>query len=109
MTSRLTYVEASAAVGAAHRRAGTGSAERTASTRLLDQLWDSVDVIEFDSSLMREAAEAAARHALRGYDAVHCASAMRVASDALVAVAGDHALLSAWAREGIAVVDTNVP
>ncbi len=66
-----------------------------------------VDVIEFDSSLMHAAAEASARHALRGYDAVHCASGLRVASRALVAVSGDTALLAAWAREGIAVVDTN--
>lgn len=107
VTSRLTYVEASAAVGAAHRRGGTDLAERRSSARLLDQLWDMVDVIEFDSSLMHAAAEASIQHALRGYDAVHYASAVRVASTDLVAVAGDRALLSAWARGGLAIADAN--
>jgi len=46
-----------------------------------------------------------AGHALRGYDAVHCATALAVASEDFVAIAGDHDLLRAWSELGIATID----
>ena len=45
-------------------------------------------------------------HALRGYDAVHCAAALRVTSGTTVALAGNRDLLAAWQREGLQVLDT---
>ena len=44
---------------------------------------------------------------LRGYVAVHCASAEAVNDADLVAAAGDRQLLDAWQQMGIATVDVN--
>ncbi|MFT4165775.1 MAG: twitching motility protein PilT [Microlunatus sp.] len=57
--------------------------------------------------LSAAAAELAHSLALRGYDAVHCASAAKLNDSELVAVAGDLRLINAWWALGIAVIDTN--
>lgn len=57
-----------------------------AALRSLDDLWRDFRVTETDEIVIRRAAELADRHALRGYDAVHCASAERIAdADPVVA------------------------
>ena len=43
---------------------------------------------------------------LRGYDAVHCASAELINDDELVAVTGDRHLLTAWRGLGLTTYDT---
>jgi hypothetical protein len=48
-----------------------------------------------------------ARFGLRGYDAVHCASAEQLAGPDLVAAAGDGQLLEAWHGLGIATFHPN--
>jgi predicted nucleic acid-binding protein len=57
--------------------------------------------------LIRHAAELAARFSLRGYDAVHCASAEQLTDPHLVAAAGDGKLLDAWNGLGVATFDPN--
>jgi uncharacterized protein len=47
----------------------------------LDVLWSQVSVVEIDDTLMRLAGDLAARHSLRGYDAVHLAAANVVGAD----------------------------
>jgi uncharacterized protein len=54
----------------------------------------------------RSSSAAAHRHGLRGYDAVHCAAALAVTEDDVVAASGDRDLLAAWRADGLAVVDT---
>jgi hypothetical protein len=44
---------------------------------------------------------------LRGYDAVHCASAEQLNDEDVVAACGDQRLLSAWAEVGVSTYDTN--
>ena len=56
---------------------------------------------------MRRAADLAAMHGLRGYDAVHLAAALGVASPDLVVVAGDGVLLAAATIEGLATAATS--
>lgn len=53
------------------------------------------------------AAQVANRFGLRGYDAVHCASAVLVNDETLVAAAGDRQLLAAWHVLGVNTFDTN--
>jgi len=55
----------------------TGEERRSAGT-LLDELWDEFEVVEVDELLVGEAADLAQCYALRGYDAVHCASAQQL-------------------------------
>ncbi|AAK48287.1 PilT protein domain protein [Mycobacterium tuberculosis] len=44
---------------------------------------------------------------MRGYDAVHCASAEQLDDDEVVAAAADQRLLTAWLELGMATYDTN--
>lgn len=104
-TTRLTYVEVAAALGAAERSGRLTRQQETIAREHLDAMWSEFEVVEFEESLMIEAAVMAKRHSLRGYDAVQCASALRLRATDLVAAAGDHALLHAWAGNGLAVAD----
>lgn len=107
--SRLLYVEAAAALAQAHRMARLTSAQHTSAAALLDELWPEFDIADVDEAIVQRAAELARRLALRGYDAVHCASAEQLAHDDLVAVSGDKALVGAWMAIGLSVLDTNAP
>ena len=103
----IGHVEASAALSRAHRGGHLSSAALADAVRLLDDLWSDITVVPADEPRVRAAAEAALRHSLRGYDAVHCSAALAVASDHTVAAGGDQELLAAWRAEGLAVADTN--
>ena len=107
VSCRLLYVESAAAVAQAQRLGRITTRMRVASVARLDELWDQIAVIEIDDALTRRAAALAARFGLRGYDAVHCASAEQLADPDLVAAAGDGQLLGAWHELGIATFDTN--
>jgi len=99
VTARLTYVEAAAALAMAERLDRISSEIHADAVGRLTEIWSEFDVVEFDEQLMVMAAEAAHRHRLRGYDAVHCAAASRIAGDGVVAASGDGRLLDAWWSE----------
>jgi predicted nucleic acid-binding protein len=61
----------------------------------VERLWRDVDRIAVSERLARHAGELADTQALRGYDAVHLASALAVADDDLTLVAADRDLLAA--------------
>jgi predicted nucleic acid-binding protein len=107
VTTRLTYVGAAAALARAARLGRLGHEEHDASIRGLDQLWPQFDLLDVDDALVSSAAELARRHALRGFDAVHCAAAARLADPTTVALSGDHALVTAWSAEGLATITTS--
>jgi hypothetical protein len=68
-----------------------------------DSRYEEFDLIEVDDALARDAGRLAAAHRLRGYDAVHLAAADRVSDPDLVVVAGDEALLTTAAAEGMTI------
>jgi uncharacterized protein len=105
-TTRLTYVETAAALARAARLGRLGPRDHEASLAGLDELWPQFDVLEIDDALVRAAAALARRHSLRGFDAVHCAAAVRILGATTVALSGDGALLSAWSAEDVATIDT---
>jgi hypothetical protein len=107
VSSRLLYVETAAALAQARRMDRLTDQEHHTSLQLLDQLWSAVEVAEVDEPLVARAATLAHQLALRGYDAVHCASAEQVDDKDVVAAAGDQRLLDAWTELGIATFDTN--
>jgi predicted nucleic acid-binding protein len=109
VTSRLTYVEAAAAVAQARRLDRITARTHRGALKLLDQLWDQCEVIEIDQAVVVRAAMLATQLGLRGYDAVHCAAAESVRDDDLVAAAGDQELLHAWSELGLATYDSNLP
>ena len=106
VSSRLLYVETAAALAQARRMDRLTDQQHEASLQLLDQLWSAVDVAEVGEPVVARAAALAHQLALRGYDAVHCASAEQINDEDVVAAAGDQRLLAAWRELGIATFDT---
>lgn len=87
VASRLVYPEARAAIAAAARaRRISGEVDVVDA---LDDVYAELRVIAIDEALARAAGELASRHALRGYDAVHLASALAVEADDVVLVTWD--------------------
>jgi predicted nucleic acid-binding protein len=109
VSNRLLYVETAAALAQAHRMSRLDDSDHSRCMRLLDQLWPQIEVTEVDEPLMFRAAELSDTLALRGYDAVHCASAEQVDDSDTVAASGDRRLLAAWKALGVATFDTNAP
>lgn len=108
-STRLGYIEATAALAMAMRLGRITSDELRDARSVLDELWEIVEIVELDEELMTEAARLAVIHGLRGYDATHCAAALAVEDETLVAASGDSRLLGAWIAEGVKVCDTNGP
>jgi len=104
---RLMYVETAAALAQAVRIGRIRVPDREAALASLDELWASMNHVEVDDALVRDAAALAHDHGLRGDDAVHCASARQLLDHDLVAASGDRNLLSAWRLLGLAVLDTS--
>lgn len=106
VSSSLTYVEVAAALAMADRQGRITSREHDQALSNFMEIWPEVDVVDITAELMVSAAGFARSLALRGYDAVHCASAAELADPELVAIAGDAQLLAAWSSIDIAVIDS---
>jgi predicted nucleic acid-binding protein len=98
----LAYPETRAALAAA-RRAGrlTAAAYRTALTEF-DALHATTLVVGIDDRLARRAGDLAAEHHLRGYDAVHLASALRLGAQTTL-ITWDERLQHAAIAAGLGV------
>jgi uncharacterized protein len=72
--------------------------------RAIDDLYAELRVIGIDGALAQFAGELAELHGLRGYDAVHLASAISVEDAGLVTVTWDRDLADAVAACGYAVL-----
>lgn len=107
VSSALAYVEGAAALAMAQRQLRITSKEREIAWSRFTEIWPDVDVVEVDTQLLVTAAELTSTFSLRGYDAVHCASAKLIDDPDLVVAAGDAQLLDAWSRLGLAVLDVN--
>ncbi len=68
---------------------------------VLGALWPELDALELTEPLARRAGELADVHALRGYDAVHLASAEAILDDGDVMVVSDTRLAEAASTLGI--------
>jgi uncharacterized protein len=75
-----------------------------AAVRTIGDLCGELAVIGLDEPLARAAGELAEHHALRGYDAVHLASATAVAHPDLVMATWDRDLASAAVARSLTVV-----
>lgn len=101
--SALIVVEARSALAAAERGARlTRSQHREAKEELaalVDELW----IVEVTEQLTADAADLAEQDALRGYDAVHLASALMIGAE--LVTSADGALCDAAARRGLHVAN----
>lgn len=100
------YAEARSAIAAARRARRLNDLAHLAGLRLLHELWAAIEAIELTEALAIRAGELAEAHALRGYDAIHLASAEAVLDDGDVMVVSDQRLGEAAASVGIEVAVT---
>ncbi len=101
VASVALLAEGGAAIAAAHRARRLTIAGMATRSTTFDRLWAEMDGLELTESLARRAAELAAAHALRGYDAIHLASAEAILDDGDVMVVSDARLAEAAASIGI--------
>lgn len=97
----IGYVEARAALGAAHRSRRLTTVGLRLVRKSLESLWAQLEVVPVTAVLVRQAADFAEDAGLRGYDAVHLAAALTVPVDTLAS--GDAKLCDAAASHGLQV------
>jgi predicted nucleic acid-binding protein len=101
--SRLAHVEARAALAMAKRQGRLSSLQGARARAALDDHWQDVVALEVTEPLVEQAGDLAEEDALRGYDAVHLASALRAAVDVLITA--DVEMIRAARRHGLEVID----
>jgi predicted nucleic acid-binding protein len=103
VSSQLVYPEARAAAAAAHRGRRITSTTLRRAVERIDELCSELDVIGLDPDLARSAGDLAEAQSLRGYDAVHLATALSIDSDSLVLATWDGELARAAVAAGCSV------
>lgn len=112
ISSALSEVESFAALAAAERGGRLSGDERHTVEVSLNELLEGMTRILPSRELIRRASVLAQEESLRGYDAMHLATALSVAPSLCrretptVLASGDAALLAAARRHGFATVDT---
>jgi uncharacterized protein len=105
ISSRLLYPETRAALAAALRAARIDRSQLDQARSQLEDLWQSLDETEVTRELARRAGDLAERLALRGYDAVHLATAEAVLDADGVLAAADTRLAAAARVLGLPVAN----
>lgn len=100
-TSTVAYAEARAAFARRQREAELSEEEYRRVVDALDEGWESYDRLIVSDTVARLAGDIAERHALRGFDAIHLASAIRLKErfEDLHFLAFDDRLVQAASRE----------
>jgi predicted nucleic acid-binding protein len=107
VASQLIYVEAAGALAQARRMGRLDDHEHHVALAALDDVYDKLYITEISEALVRRGAVLTHEFGLRGYDAVHCATAERLAVPEFVFVSGDKKLLYACEQLGMTTADTN--
>lgn len=90
-TSRVAYAEARAALARRQREGGLSAGDLRRVVAALDRDWEAFVIVELDTVTARRAGDLAERHALRGFDAIHLASALELGS-----LAGEEPMFSCY-------------
>lgn len=101
LTSRITYVEASRAIGL---ESGSGGGAAAA----FSSEWDSFDVVELTAPVAARAASLAIAAGLPSLDAIHLASALVAATGDLVFATWDRRLHAAAVEHRLAVLPERI-
>lgn len=102
VSSRLSYAEARAAFAMARRMERIDDDQLRSVVRDFGSLHEQLDIVEVTENLVRDAGTLAEELDLRGYDAVHLASARQIHDPDLVLASSDRALLRGAEALGIA-------
>jgi len=99
----LVAVEARAALAAAGRHGRLTSSQHRAAKKKLAAVVGDLFLVDVGAELIVQASDLAETEALRGYDAVHLAAALRISAS--VFTSSDSALCDAAARQGMNVAN----
>jgi uncharacterized protein len=103
VSSRLAYPEVRAALAAAGRNHDLDEASLDTAEADWEEYWAAVRPVELTEAVERQAGQLARRHALRGADAVHLASALAIGDPGLVIAVWDRRLHSGATAAGLRV------
>lgn len=102
-TGRIAYPEARAALASAQRVERITASELDSAKSKLTRLWAQVQVVDLDELLASSAGDLAESHALRGFDAVHLATALALDDESLIVATWDADLRTAALETGLRV------
>lgn len=102
--SLIGYAELRSAVAAATRDRRIGGSALVAIRHQVETLWSRLAAVDLDESMVREAGDLSDRYGLRAGDAIHLASALRIAEGQTAFIAFDARLRDAAAAEGLIVL-----
>ena len=108
LSSRLAYPEVRAALGAAGRNHDLDEHALATALATWEEVWASTRPVELTADIEHHAGDLAARHALRGADAVHLASALAVGPSDLVVAVWDRRLHTGVIAEQLVVAPATV-
>jgi predicted nucleic acid-binding protein len=103
VSSRLAYPEVRAALAAAGRNHDLDPAGQAAAQDAWEEYWSATRPVELTQAVEQNAGELAPRHALRGADAVHLASALALGQPGLILAAWDRRLRDGAQAAGLAI------
>jgi predicted nucleic acid-binding protein len=102
--SALVYPEGRAALAAAERSKRLAGRRHREAVKNFDRAYEEIATIGVDEQLAVEAGAMASEFSLRGYDAVHLATALRLAHRDVALVSWDQDLCRAGVEAGLVVV-----
>jgi predicted nucleic acid-binding protein len=102
VSSRLVYAEGRAALAMARRMDRVDDDELRVAVEDFEAVHQQLDIVEVTESLVRNAGSLAEQFTLRGYDAVHLASAQLVHDPDIVFAASEKNLLKTAQALGLA-------
>jgi predicted nucleic acid-binding protein len=103
VTSVAAYPEARSGLAGAARDGRLRPRRRVRAVEGLGSLLEEMSLVELGIDLAREAGHLAERYALRGYDAVHLATALSIDDEATTVLTWDVDLANAAADVGLSV------
>ncbi|MCL2804286.1 MAG: PIN domain-containing protein [Micrococcales bacterium] len=109
VSSILSIAEAHAALAQALRLKRLTEQQHAAALELLEARLEELDLISPNRDMVDLAGRMALEHSLRGYDALHAATALALQAEDSVAISGDQDLLAAWRTMGLNVIDVGLP
>lgn len=101
-TATITYAELYAGLTRKYREGHVSSDRYALSCRQVDEDWSSYLLVELQQEVIQLARDLIKRHPLRGFDAIHLASALRLKTELdeeLSFIAADEKLLGAASAE----------
>ena len=108
LASRLAYPEVRAALAAAARNHDLEEAGLQHAVAGWEEFWACVRPVEFTVKVERRAGDLAARHGLRGADAVHLASALEINTADMIVAVWDRRLHAGVIAQRLAVAPANL-